>query len=309
MTGVSCRSFEDAEGMIKEFRIGNITDSTIRFITETIGTQIFEDTKKQADDNYDNIIDLTSKSHEIKKGYTMYIEFDGSMIRKILENGTEWKELKLGVIFIRNKLGKIIQREYISYYGEAESFKKFLFLLAVNMGYFEMERTVILADGAHWIWNICTELFPDAIQILDYYHLKENVYEYFKESYKDNEELGKKEAKKLMKKIDRGTKIQTIIKSIPMIENKPEGIVNLPGYLQYHQNRILYKTYKKDNLDIGSGIIESGNKNVIQHRMKQTGMKWLDSSIQAISTLRCLLFSGKWDFISQKIQENFPALV
>lgn len=309
MTGVSCRSFEDAERMIKEFKIGNITDSTVRFITKSIGTQIFEDTKKKAEEIYENIVELVEKTSEIKKNHTMYIEFDGSMIRKILEKGTDWKELKLGVIFIRNKLGKIIQREYISYYGEAETFKKFLFLLAVKMGYFEMERTVILADGAHWIWNISKELFPDAIQILDYYHLKENVYEYFKEAYKNNEELGRKEAKKLMKKIDRGTKIQTILKNIPEIEMRPDYIVNLSGYLEYHQERILYKTYKKENLDIGSGVIESGNKNVVQHRMKQTGMKWLEDSVQAISTLRCLLFSNKWDFINQKIQENFPVLV
>ncbi len=309
MTGVSCRSFEDAERMLKEFNKGNITDSTIRFITEEIGNQIFEETKQKAEETYENIVKLVNEEHALRKDLTMYIEFDGSMIRKILEKGTEWKELKLGSIFIKNKIGKIIQREYISYYGEAENFKKFLFTLAINMGYLEMERVVVLADGAHWIWNICKELFPDAIQILDYYHLKENVFEYFAEVYKDNIELAKKEARKLIKKIDRGTKIATILKGIPEITNKPDNIVNLPNYLEYHQERILYKKYKQENLDIGSGVIESGNKNVIQHRMKQTGMKWLESSVQAIATLRCLLFSDKWNFINQKIQDNFPVLV
>ncbi len=92
------------------------------------------------------------------------------------------------------------------------------------------------------------------------------------------------------------------------MENNPDNIVNLPNYLEYHQERILYKQYKQEKLDIGSGVIESGNKNVIQHRMKQTGMKWLENSVQAISTLRCLLFSNKWDCINQKIQDNFPVL-
>lgn len=309
MAGVSCRSFEDAERIMKEFGKGNVTDSTIRFITENIGIQEFEDIKKKAEEIYENIIELSNKKYEIKKGYTMYIEFDGSMLRKIIEKGTEWKELKLGSVFIRNKKGKIIQREYISYYGDAENFKKFLFLLAVNMGYMEMEQVVVIADGAHWIWNICQELFSNAIQILDYYHLKENVFEYYKELYKNDEEIGKKEAKKLMKKIDRGTKITTILKSIPEIENRPDGIVNLPNYIMYHKERILYKIYKSQNLDIGSGIIESGNKNVIQHRMKQTGMKWLEENIKAISTLRCQLFSEKWDYINQKIQDNFPVSI
>ncbi len=102
--------------------------------------------------------------------------------------------------------------------------------------------------------------------------------------------------------------IYTIIKHIPTVENLPVNIVNLPKYLEYHQQRIKYKTYINQELDIGSGVIESGNKNVIQHRMKQTGMKWLESSIKAISILRCKIFSNRWNEIEKTILGLFPAL-
>ncbi len=30
---------------------------------------------------------------------------------------------------------------------------------------------MIVGDGVAWIWNMVKEVFPDAVEILDYYHL------------------------------------------------------------------------------------------------------------------------------------------
>jgi hypothetical protein len=47
-------------------------------------------------------------------------------------------------------------------------------------GYGQFKETVVLSDGATWIHNMVDELFPDAQQILDFYHLCENVYTFTK---------------------------------------------------------------------------------------------------------------------------------
>jgi transposase len=39
---------------------------------------------------------------------------------------------------------------------------------------------VLLSDGAAWIRNMGEELFPNAVQILDFYHLAENLYSFGK---------------------------------------------------------------------------------------------------------------------------------
>jgi len=67
ITGVSCRSFEDAERMLKEFKIGTMTDSTIRFLTKSIGTQIFEDTKTKVEEVYEHMVELSKKPYKKKK--------------------------------------------------------------------------------------------------------------------------------------------------------------------------------------------------------------------------------------------------
>jgi transposase len=33
----------------------------------------------------------------------------------------------------------------------------------------------VIGDGAPWIWNIAAELFPQALQIVDRYHVKEHL--------------------------------------------------------------------------------------------------------------------------------------
>lgn len=217
---------------MKDFNlVSSITAPQIRKITEYIGNKVHNTLKENAEKTYKEIVELSKSESTIRPGFTMVIEFDGSMIRHLLEKGTEWKELKLGCIFIKNKIGKVIQKEYISYCGSAEKFKKFLFHLAVEMKYMEMETIQVIADGAHWIWNICNELFPNAIEVLDYYHCKENVFEYFKAVYVNDNTKAKKEANKIMKKIEREVKTETILKQIPELEVIPQGIVNLKNYL------------------------------------------------------------------------------
>ena len=49
----------------------------------------------------------------------------------------------------------------------------------------DAERRVILGDGALWIWNIASELFPDAI--VDLFHAKQHLWEKAKEIYGNGE--------------------------------------------------------------------------------------------------------------------------
>jgi hypothetical protein len=36
-------------------------------------------------------------------------------------------------------------------------------------------RLCVIADGARWIWKVAQELFPSAVEILDYYYCRAHV--------------------------------------------------------------------------------------------------------------------------------------
>ncbi|HIS39034.1 MAG TPA: transposase [Candidatus Onthousia faecavium] len=57
--------------------------------------------------------------------------------------------------------------------GNVETFKILVFAKALELKYWECEEIVFISDGATWIINMIDELFPEAIRILDKYHIIE----------------------------------------------------------------------------------------------------------------------------------------
>jgi hypothetical protein len=54
------------------------------------------------------------------------------------------------------------------------------------------------------------------------------------------------------------------------------------GYLGEHRSRLRYKTFSEAGYRIGSGVAESGCKNVVQLRMKGPGMRWRQAGAEAM---------------------------
>jgi hypothetical protein len=102
--------------------------------------------------------------------------------------GSTWRENKQGLVFSRTDLRKrkdgvthdILKKEHMPCLSSAEQFKGYLLECAVRNGYGRYEQTILVSDRASWIRNIGEEIFPDTLQILDFYHLAENIYSFGK---------------------------------------------------------------------------------------------------------------------------------
>ena len=73
-----------------------------------------------------------------------------------------------------------------------------------------------------------------------------------------------------------------------------KGTVNLPVYIENNWHKINYPEYQKQDFYVGSGAIESGNKVVLQKRLKLAGMRWEPETAQYLLTLRAKYESGLW---------------
>jgi len=168
--------------------------------------------------------------------------------------------------------------------------------VAIKNGYGIYETHVILGDGAVWIWNMAKELFPNTVEILDFYHAIENTHKFAKVLYPNDEVKRHKWVKKVLNMLETGKELEAIefVKKYK-IKDLPSGVINLPDYLEKNKTRIMYKFFKDMGYYIGSGAIESGNKTVIQQRMKQSGMRWGMKGGQYIATLRAKYKSNCWN--------------
>lgn len=141
-----------------------------------------------------------------------------------------------------------------------------------------------LGDGHSGIWNIMTEIGEKGqrIEILDWYHLMENI--------------GKIEAKKYQKKqltayLWMG-EVQEAIRYLRPLELV--GGNQFCQYLKNHENRIInYHYYSWQKIcSIGSGAVESAVKQ-IGHRVKLTGAQWKKETVNNILQLRSAYLNGQ----------------
>jgi hypothetical protein len=149
------------------------------------------------------------------------------------------------------------------------------------------------------------ELFPDAQHILDFFHLCENVNSYAKHIFNSDESKCKMWAKGVCDKLKASgyrevlTELKSFTGKIP--DNCP---VNLYGYISNNIKNIDYAAYEKKGYFIGSGAIESGNKIVLQDRLKRAGMRWNTATAQAMLTLKSKVESNLW---SSDVEKPFLA--
>ena len=102
-------------------------------------------------------------------------------------------------------------------------------------------------------------------------------------------------AKDICNKLKKG-KFQHVLNELSSIKDIPNNCpVNLFGYITNNINNIDYPAYEKKGYFIGSGAIESGNKIILQDRLKRAGMRWNVVTAQALLTLKTKAESKLWN--------------
>lgn len=311
--GQNQASFNKAKEIINRLYNINIGYNRVLKITEFIGKVVFEYNYNKSMEIWNNRANL-DVSNKTKKE-TLYIQADGAAVNTRIEdvNGSTWKENKLGIFFAESDLYKrkdksniIEHKEYVSFIGSVDTFRILVFAKAVELKYWEYENIVFLSDGATWLRNMINELFPEAIQILDKYHLIENIYEYGKFIF--NEELVKvEEFKNKLINYCNSNRYDLITKELDKYQNIniPDSVCKLPVYLENNKDKIYYSLYEQNGWFVGSGAIESSNKTVVQLRLKQAGMRWSVDGANYIIALRCMKESDKWKEIEKIVVEYF----
>jgi hypothetical protein len=301
--GQNQSSFSAASSMLERALHLTINKETVREVTEAIGRRAFEADREKADDLANNMHKIPMRADKDKTSGTLYIMTDGAAVNTRVEdaNGSTWRENTTAIAFtdkdlIKRKKGgnTITKKEYTAYIGSAQEFRGHVLNIAIQAGYGTIRDVVLIGDGAAWIRNLGNELFPDAVQILDLYHLKENIYTYAKNKFNHNEKEYVPWAENVIAKVENG-KVQEALRLLPVSEKLPAGVVNLRTYILNNLDKIKYPEYRAKGYFVGSGAIESANKVILQRRLKQAGMRWSVSGAQAVLTLRAKVESRRWD--------------
>lgn len=140
-----------------------------------------------------------------------------------------------------------------------------------------------IGDGHAGVWNIFKEIGNEEkrIEILDWYHLKENLYAVG----------GSKKRLKIAESLLWSGKKAEVIELFQGFK-KPE-FEKFCQYVKTHYHRIInYKSYQEERIgSIGSGAVESLIKQ-IGFRLKITGAQWNINNVPQTLLLRCSYLNG-----------------
>ncbi len=261
----------------------------------------------------------------------LYVLMDGTMvrIRGLAGKGSDFKrEVKVGAVFVAetgrraSHLVEFIRdaakhegREMLSWIDrpqgpityvagrvQAAEFGLAVYAEAVRRGLERAKEVVILGDGAHWIWEIAEEHFPNAVQILDFWHASEWVWKVARAAFGEGSGKAKIWAEeKIGGYLIRGDAegLVSAIMALPPVPPPPGQNRSIPEqgaeYFRNNAERMRYPEYRARGMEIGSGAIESAGKRVVGQRCKWAGTRWTEYGLQAILTLRTDVLNSRYD--------------
>jgi hypothetical protein len=289
--------FCEASKLLEEESDITVSSKEIQLESEEIGREVSMQVEREVEA-------LWSEKKEIKPESfpeRLYISADGTGVRT--QGGN--KEVKIGSVYETPPTHGAIANDiqYTGGFAEAEEFGKRLYVLAAKRGYEKAKESVFLGDGAKWIWNIAKYHFPNAVQILDWYHAEERIWDVGKAVYGEGTKATSEWVKEQLGYLSRGDAESVIISLMYLISPKPatkapEALKKINDnitYFESNQGRMRYDEYKAKGYHIGSGTAESACKHVVGQRLKQAGMTWSIKGAEAILQLRILWKNNEWN--------------
>jgi hypothetical protein len=231
------------------------------------------------------------------EGKRAYAMLDGSMV---LTREQGWKEIKLGRLFAeadheraQGQRGRVARSAYVAHLGSKDDFLPAFEQALCQAQY---EQLVVVADGAAWIWDWAEAQCPAAVQILDYYHVKQALWRYAHVHFTSQKRrlawMTEQEERLFNDAVDEVIEAVAGYGYRSLADLKQQR--GLLGYLKHNRHRMRYGSYRRQGLLIGSGPIESAHRNVIQQRLKLAGQRWSQQGAQAVANLRVVHKSGHW---------------
>jgi hypothetical protein len=223
----------------------------------------------------------------------LHISMDGVMAH--VDGG--WREVKLGVCYERSQEGGgPSAAAYYATLDPSEQFGRRLRALSWVAKEPLCRQVAVLADGSDWIWKEAAKHFTRRTQILDFFHASEHLWTVARARFAGDAAgaSGWIDRQKARLMDNRVTEVVEDVRSWqPDKEADREVRRKELAYLAQNAGRMKYKTYKDAGFHIGSGVMESSCRWVVQQRMKGAGMRWSRQGAESMLHLRTAWCSRK----------------
>jgi hypothetical protein len=330
--GLQSSSFAAAAETYRDAVGGPMSGSSVRRITEGFGEQLVQ--HKQAEAQRASATAWIGESPRARRVALQdpvqgqaNVSSDGVMLL-IRDEG--WKEVKLVTISQVTLLeagderrrraqreGKrqeetvvrLSQHSYCAGLWNADGFETYQYAEGLRRGLDLVSRLSSVNDGAVWIERVTQTNFPQAVQIVDWSHALQRLWGVANTVYGEGPRAAHWVEHR--EKALWDGKVAQVIKALDDLDldqgSYPDLVRQTPGYFRNNRERMRYDRFRVAGYPIGSGTVESGAKNVVQHRMRRPGRGWNRDTGQAMLTPLCELYSGRFQSAWNRVGQRAPS--
>lgn len=230
---------------------------------------------------------------------------DGAMVPLV---GGEWAEVKtLALGTLLDRVGPETDEPHatdLTYFSRMTDAATFGRLAAVEIHRRGTERAgtvVAVMDGAEWLQALVDRYRPDAVRVLDFPHAVEHLWSaahaVWGGASADAAAWVQRQAHTL--KHDDPADVLTAVRALPTDTATDPGAAATTragtlSYLEKRREQIQYAQFRAHGYPIGSGMIESANKLVVEARLKGSGMHWARHHVNPMLALRNVTCADRW---------------
>lgn len=257
----------------------------------------------------------------VLKGRTVLVAVDGGRLReRHVKRGRRtkrrhhryhapWCEPRQLVITVLDETTGRPDRRFTPIYdgtlGDSDDLFLLLWSYLYALGGRHAKRIIFVADGAKWIWRRtwllrAMLLMPDGddrfIEIVDWPHAVGMLSTIAKHCTSWTERAQQLWVKRLRASLYNGD-IDTVLSEIRKLARgrRAKKVQAHLDYFEHNAARMQYRSFRARRLPIGSGVVESTIRRVINLRLKSPGKFWLHENAEAVLHLRSYLKAGHWD--------------
>jgi len=234
---------------------------------------------------------------------------DGAMIPLVGGQWTEVRTLAVGeVVLDHTDPASLTSRTTaLSYFSRRTDRVTFTDQAVVELhrrGIETAQHVAAVVDGAEWCQQFIDVHAPQAVRILDLPHAASYVRAIGETVGPHGRLLTPAAQDLLIHDLTHAGPAGVVDTLVPLVTAYPD-LPNLPtqvAYLTKRTAQMQYPQFAAAGWPLGSGMVESANKLVVEDRLKGAGMHWADHNVNPLLALRNAVCNDRWDGTWREIE-------
>lgn len=296
--------FARAQEMLEEFLGIQVSEPTVRRGTERAG-RLYE-ARQTAQSQ------LASPPEPVAtRCEKQVISTDGAYVPLVKGEWAEVRTVAIGEV--KEQVCRHGQREVhtgqLSYFSRMTDAQTFGELAEVEMrrrGVSQANAVCAVTDGADWIQGFIDLHRPDALRVLDFPHAAEHLNLLLEALQQAGMTLPPNAFDRclhILKHRGPGPLVRCYDR-LPARYKELEAVQKQMQYFGKRLSLMQYPDYQHDGWPIGSGMVESANKVVVQARLKGAGMHWAPTHVNPMLALRTAVCNERWNEAWQEMTQE-----